>query len=352
MGRWSKERKAQEAAKAAAEAEAAARAGGETPQQEQEPVIERRPSKNPRNQALEEIVASRQPKEEPKAEEPKAEEPKAGEEPQETPKEEPKAEVETPKIETPPTPKVVRVKVDGQEFDVPESEVEEAGGLRAYQKDRAAENRLKKANEALAQVRQLQMEAAQKAIPQQPQISDRDFIAQNLQRIREGTPEEGFYALQQIFGKFAPQTDPNLIVNHTVSKVNQQSAIANFRKEYQDILAVPALADWAAYIENREIAKFPPNAMTDPNFVYGFDWNKFYSGIGNHIRGAVGRPSQPPAPQQTVSPTSPTSEKEARKASIVQLPTASARAEPPKEPKPETREDILNEMRKKRGQSY
>jgi hypothetical protein len=43
------------------------------------------------------------------------------------------------------------------------------------------------------------------------------------------------------------------------------------------------------------------------------------------------------------------SEKEAKKASIVNLPTASQRAVLPKEEKPQTREEIFREERKARG---
>jgi hypothetical protein len=83
------------------------------------------------------------------------------------------------------------------------------------------------------------------------------------------------------------------------------------------------------------------------------DWQKFYSTIAHEVRGAFGRQSQPaaqPAAPTGGNPSQPVSEKEARKASITTLPTAAARATPPAEEKPETREESLNRMRKARGQ--
>ena len=77
---------------------------------------------------------------------------------------------------------------------------------------------------------------------------------------------------------------------------------------------------------------------------------KFYRTIGNEVRSVVGRSSQP-AKATVEAPVGNTSQtdKEPRKASIVNLPTASTRAAVKEDPKPETREDILNDMRKRRG---
>jgi hypothetical protein len=79
------------------------------------------------------------------------------------------------------------------------------------------------------------------------------------------------------------------------------------------------------------------------------DWNHFYRSLGNEVRAVMPKQSQQSVTQKTPDSTSQASDKEERKSSIVNLPQAAARAALPEEPKPETRADILNQMRKTRG---
>lgn len=249
--------------------------------------------------------------------------------------------------------KMTKVKVDGEEFEVPEAEIESAGGLHAYQKDRAAENRLKKANEALAQTRQAQAQIAawvqaqtQSLQPKAPQMTDDQFLQSKVDVIRFGTPEESAAALREVLAMNKP-VDPMQITQMAVNQINQNTAVDNFKKEFQDIVTNPMLLRLAVSLENER--KTSAGAQTD--------WMTFYRQIGNEVRSVVaGRPSQSTAstPVTAVAPSADTpsqaqTDKEARKASIVNLPTAAARAALPQESKPESREDILNQMRKTRG---
>jgi hypothetical protein len=256
--------------------------------------------------------------------------------------------------EAKPEIKTVRVKVDGQEFDAPQSEVEDAGGIHAYQRDKAAENRLRKANETLAEAKRVQAEINQLVEKQRPpQQTDDEFIASKIEAIRFGTPEESAIALREVMTR--SRIDPNTISNQAVIQMRRQGGIDKFREEFSEVATNPLLYKLAVAMENERISAIPQEAITNPNFVARFDWSDFYRRIGNEIRGAVGRPSQPASVPAKVevptngAPSQVSSDKEARKASIVNLSTASARAESPKETKPETREDVLNEMRKKRG---
>ena len=247
-------------------------------------------------------------------------------------------------VETPPAEpiKMVKVKVDGQEFEVAQTEVDEAGGVTAYQKDKAAENRLRKANETLAESRRIQAEIAQ-WIQQQtkPAVeTDDQFIASKIDVIRFGTPEESAAALKAVLER--SKIDQNAVTRNAVTIMQRNLALDIFKKEFQDVASNPDLLRLAVFLENELIPQAGPN----------LDWQNFYRSIGNRVRSVVGRPSQS-ATTPTAAPTSdtpsPASDKEARKASIVNLPVAAARAELPKEEKPETREDVLNQMRKSRG---
>lgn len=320
----------------------------------EEEIANRR--RNPRNDVLEDIAARRgpQPSEEEKAEKPKAEakaEPKA---------EEPKAaesKAEQPAAEAPaaePTaaaPKTVRVKVDGEEFDAPEEEVEAAGGVRSYQIQRASENRLRKANEVLERAQKAQGDLTPlvtallqaKAPPKAPEPTDAEFIKSKMDIIRYGSDADGAAALQEILGRIAPKpVDQNALVSQATDRINHDQAVRKFDQKFKDITTNPVRLAAANAVRMQKIG-----------YIKGpVDWDSFYDSLGNEVRSAFGGQSQPaaaPAAAATGGNPSPTSEKEARKASIVNLPAAAARAELPKEDRPETREEILNEMRRSRG---
>lgn len=252
-----------------------------------------------------------------------------------------------PEVEVPPVIEYVRVKVDGEEFDAPKAEVEEAGGIKAYQRDKAAENRLHKANEALAEAKRIQAQMAQMtAKPAEPVISNDEFIAQRLDAIRYGTPAEAAKALTEIQQRSAPpQVDQQAVIQQAVTQMNYLGAVKQFTSEFNDLTQDPDLM----MIIEKKAANGISQLPQDKSMV---DWTEFYRKIGNEVRLKFNRPNQPQTEVtgKTTGHTSQVSpDKEARKASIVNLPTAAARAEVPKESKPETRADTLAEMRRSRG---
>ena len=341
MAKWAREKMA---AKAASEAAAAAQSEAPQVESSEAPKQEGRkpePRNEPRRLAMEEIAKRSLPEPKEPVEEvevkPKAEEPKI--ETAEEPKIEAKieAKIEEPKVEP---PKMVKVKVDGEEFEVSQAEVDEAGGVSAYQKGKAADNRLKKANEAIAETRKMQAAIAQWAqsqVPQKPQETDDQFMASKIDVIRFGTPEESAAALKEVMSR--NRIDPNAVVQQATSVMQQNMALANFKKEFQDVVSNQILLRAAVSLEQERRAKAGPDT----------DWDTFYRQIGNEVRSVIGRPSQPAVVATQDPGTTSQDSKEARKASIVNLPTAAARAALPTEEKPETREDILNKMRKTRG---
>lgn len=307
------------------------------------------PSKNPRNQAYEELVKLRNP------DQPAETAPETP--PEAAPVVQDVATVlDAPATEPePPAPvKTVRVKVDGEEFDAPEDEVNEAGGIKPYQMLKASENRLKKTNEALAEARQQQAAIAQflqqqanAAAQQTPRKTPSEELQEKIDLIRYGSPEESAAALQSVLD--GQRVDPNQITFQAISAIRQQDAENAFVQEFADVVHNPMLLKLIIAEKNERIAKAAQSRQPIT------DWNHFYRSIGNEVRGAIGRQSQPAAAAQAAAaPTADhtsqvLSDKEARKASIVNLPTAAARAALPEADKPETRADVLNQMRKSRG---
>jgi hypothetical protein len=251
-------------------------------------------------------------------------------------------------------PKTVRVKVDGEEYDVPAEEVEAAGGVTAYQKDRAAENRLKKTNAALEETRKVQAQMAewlqnQAKVNQKPEPSDAQFIQERIDKMRFGTAEEASQAQLEILQRINKPVDQDAIIEAASIKIRRDAAVDKFKSEFADIIANPVLLTAAVSIEREEFAKLPKGQVVD--------FDNLYRKIGNQIRSAFGRQSQPATTtdKKPADTTSPAAEKEARKASIVNLPTASARAEGPKVEKELTPEEerraSIAAMKKARGQA-
>ena len=245
----------------------------------------------------------------------------------------------------PAEPKI-KVKIDGEESEVLQSEIDEYGGVKAYQISKASENRLKKANETLAQAKQMQETLAQFArqqMPKEPEVSDAQFIASKLDAIRFGTPEEGAAALLEIQQRSNPRIDQNMLINQAITHMGYQSAVKQFNEEFKDIVSQPELREWVLFKAQSRMSQLPPDKSQ-------VDWSDFLRRIGNEVRNVVGKPSQPASvPQTTGTPSMVSSDREERKSSIVNLPTAAARATPPEETKPETREESLNRMKKARG---
>ena len=270
------------------------------------------------------------------------------------PAQEPAQEPVAAPEETPEPVEMVTVKVDGEEFQVSKADIDDAGGVRAYQTMRAADNRLKKANETLAATRQTQAQLAEFAraaltpkAPEQPKKSKAELI----QAIRFGSEDEADAALEEITSRGrGQQVDQNQLIAMTVTETNKNSAVSQFQREFSDIAGNAIILQAAVALDKQRISAAVQNGTYGPQF----DFADHYRKIGNEVRSAFGRPSQP-APAlaaPTAGHPSPSSaNKEERKASIVNLPTAQARAELPAEAKPDTREETLNSYRKSRGQS-
>lgn len=283
-----------------------------------------------------------------------------------TPEPEPEGEAEptvqaeaTPELAPAPAPEpeMITAKVDGEEFQVPKSEVEEYGGLRAYQMHKAAEKRLAAAKEAERRIAELlktaDTQVRQPAQPVEPPRKPEDIIRDAVAKIQIATPEEGAAALANVLQTLIPKApDPQQISFQTLMLMRATEAEDRFVKENADLVENPLLKQLVISEKQRRLAEYQSKKQLPP------DWHQFYTAIGSEIRAAIGRPATTPVPaaQTPSQPTSGSAATDAqaarvqRKASITALPTASARATMPEEQKPPTRAELLDQMRKARGQ--
>lgn len=231
----------------------------------------------------------------------------------------------------------VKVRVDGEDFDVSQEEIDQAGGVKNFQIQRAAENRLRQANEALAEIRKLH-NVPRETLKEAPD----DLLKKEIETLRWGTPEESAAALKRILTAQNKPVDHNMIVEMAADRIRHDDAVKAFDKEFKDIGASQMHLKLVVALRNEVLQKGHPG-----------DWEQFYRSLGNQVRAVMpksgnGTTSQTPD-KSTTDTTSQPSDKEARKSSIVNLPTAATRAAVPEEPKTETRADTLNSMRKARG---
>lgn len=289
-----------------------------------------------RANAMDELVKARQERETVAAQDAPPAEPSA-------------AEVPAAEPATPAAPEMVRVKIDHEESDVPKAEVDALGGVVPYQMTKAAERRLASAKQAEARLAQLLKQAEQQtrpAAPVEPVRKPEDLIREAVSKIQVSSPEEGAQALAGVLQSMIPKIDPQQMAYQSMVLMRATEAEDRFMREQTELIQNPMLKQMVIFEKQRRLTEYQQRQELPS------DWNQFYSSIASDIRAAIGRPATTPAPSaQTPSqPTSGSAEKEARKASITALPTASQRASLPEEQKPPTRDDLLNQMRKARGQ--
>jgi hypothetical protein len=348
----------------ASEAGRVLRAQRDKPVEKPAEAVTPRHEQNPRNKIYAELVESR-----------KTEEVAEDKQPEPTPEPTPEPDAvapASPPVDPPPSTEpvaaapTVKVKVFGEEMDVPQSEVDEAGGVVAYQKQRAADVQFKKANEVMEQARkereQLMQFYAQHFKAQQPQVTPQQAAARKAELVEQmvyGDTQQKLAAYEELNKlNSGQQFDPQQFKQSLKVELAIQSSADKFKSEFADLISNPDILALATIKERQMLDKYNMS-----NLPASFDTE--YRKIGNELRALVGRPTQPAAEAsntttgQTIPATAspqgtPTSAKEERKASnIVSLPQASARATPKEKEEltpDQARNKALRDMRRARGQ--
>lgn len=226
-------------------------------------------------------------------------------------------EKQEPVIET------VKIKVDGEEKEVPKDKIYDAG-VRALQKESAADKRLEEATRLLREAKEYAQPQAKEALP--PAWDD----ATIAYALEHGDAAQKEYAINQMRGR--ETTTPEELIAITTQKVlgevELKSATDWFVSEFNDIVKDPYLFQLAGMAET----KARQNGDVRP-------FKELYKEIGDNLRKWRGGTTT-----QTLD------EKKELKSAIVNLPSASVKKSTPAEAKPRATADIIEDMRKARGQ--
>jgi hypothetical protein len=260
----------------------------------------------------------------------------------------PSAETETPETETPKAK--VKIKVDGQELEVDEEAVREAG-IKALQKQSAADKRLEESarlkKEAEAEARRILDDAKRQAETQNrdagtlpakdgisgvEKLTDDHFI-EAVKKIQYGSEAEASVALKNLISEAAKSGKPaELTLNEVGEYLEFREATKWAHDEYKDILGDPKLKTLFSSEEKRLRA-------AGDNRPY----REVYKDIGDGLKTWL-QEKAPAAPQ----PKDQT--RHERKASVVVIPTAAARQPAPTQPKELSPSEVIDRMRQARHQ--
>ena len=239
--------------------------------------------------------------------------------------EEAKPEVTQEAAQEEAKPETVKIKVDGEEREVPRDKIYDAG-IRAMQKESTADKRLEEATRLLREVETKYAKPQAQSDPS-PQWDDQT-VAYALEH---GNEEQKAYAVSLLRGR--DNTTPDQIVQDTTRRVldtvDFQESSRKFLSDFSDIAVDPYLMQLAASAE----ANARSNGDTRPR-------SELYTSIGNDLRKWKGG----------VSAQDSLNAKREQKSNIVNLPSASMKKTAPETTKLKTTADIIEDMRKKRGQ--
>jgi hypothetical protein len=269
-------------------------------------------------------------------------------------KAEAEAGTETPPETVEPVQKAKRkLKVDGQDLEVDEEKVIEAG-IATLQKQAAADKSLEEARrlrkEAQDEARKIVEEAKQQAAAKPNQdvgalppaggisgverLTDDHFI-EAVKKIQYGSEAEASVALKGLISEAAKAGKPaELTLNEVGEYLEFREATKWAHDEYKDILGDSRLKALFSSEEKRLRA-------TGDNRPY----RELYKDIGEGLKEWLKEKS--PAPVQQPKDQS----RHERKASVVVIPTAAARQPAPTQPKELSPSEVIDRMRTARHQA-
>jgi len=267
----------------------------------------------------------------PPEEEAPAEEPEEPEEVEAQAEEAEKPE-EQEETEGQPAERMVKIKVDGREQEVPESKILEEG-RRAMQKEVAADKRLQEATELLRQAKEQFGQMAQPSAPKQTRDLSRMDDLELARRIQMGTEDEAAEAVAVMRDR--ETVSPDNVASMVESRVLAKLKFEEVRNEYSDVLDDHYLQQLAVMEDQRMIAegdsRMPHERLPDIAKTLR-EWRGPKS-TGKVVVGDL-------------------EQRRSAKAAAASIPSAHGKKSAAQsEQKPQTREQIIEEMRKARGQS-
>lgn len=283
------------------------------------------PELNPRNAAIAEIAkaaAERADAESAELSELYDDKPaEPAQEAQEAPAEEPEQEQQEEQeevAEEPAAPRTVRVKINGQEMDVPEDEI-----IATYQKERSADQKFQEAarlrDEAYAIFRQQQA-------PKQAEVSTKDLV----EKIQYGSAEEAqaaFEQMQDLTAKRAQQVVQQELLN---------AELRAFATVNADLMNDPVTRGALSALEEHLAASEYQGTPRQR-------WDEAAKQVRERF--AMNTPKTPATAPVKAAPSQSRVE---RKASITTVPSASARIPSAPTTKPQTPSEIIAAERARR----
>lgn len=254
-----------------------------------------------------------------------------------------------PEPEPAPAPEVRKVKVDGRELEVPIDDL-----VATYQKNTAADRRLKEAAEILEQARQLaaqtqaaEPEPAPAATPVETPEELKKQAAELLDKLYDGDKESASEALVNLLAKArgdSPSTpapvqavvDPDVLTSQVLERMALNAAFERVKTDYPDIIADPNLEMVAAMQINQRVAAGESRA--DAMLLVA---DSLYQSLGKK---PTGRQEEPPKPTK--------SQRQENLERLDTLPSASAAAIQPQSPAESSPSAVIAELASRRlGQS-
>jgi hypothetical protein len=253
-----------------------------------------------------------------------------------------------PQPESSAQEQMVKVKIDGEEKELPLSEI-----IKSYQKDSAASRRLEEAAQEWRRIEeerarlQAEAEALKHPKPQQtetqPQNTSQPSV-EDARRIYEslmlGDEESGIKALTELLTKGRGTEAPTIPVEQVASEaaelaqrqIDYKLAMRNFEQKYPDLAKDPDLNRMTVNLVYQ-------TAQTSTTYDEAFE--KAATATRDWVRKKV--------ESLGLSVQSPVNERMERKHQLDNLPTASVRQPPKPAPKEESPSEIVAQMRRARG---